>query len=113
MTPAELLSMKCVPLKGAEHALPRAQITDWIVALPGWALAPDSSYLRKDFTFSDFAAALAFVNAVGWVAERENHHPDVEFGWGRCRIRFSTHDVGGISRNDFICAAKVEALFGA
>lgn len=113
MTLAELRSMICAPLKGAEHAMSRAQIADWIVALPGWALAPDASDLRKDFKFPDFAAALAFVNAVGSIAERENHHPDVEFGWGRCRIRFSTHDVGGISRNDFICAAKVEALLGA
>ena len=110
MTLAELCAMTCAPLKGQEHAFPIARIHDWLSALPGWKLGPDNADLRKDFTFSDFAAALAFVNAVGEIAERENHHPDIELGWGRCRVRYSTHDVGGISRNDFICAAKTQAL---
>lgn len=113
MTFAELCAMKCEPLKGAHNALRREQIDEWLTALPGWQLAPDTSHLRKDFKFRDFAGALAFVNAVGWVAERENHHPDLELGWGRCQVRFSTHDVGGISRNDFICAAKTEALLNS
>jgi len=113
MTLAELRAMKCVPLKGPEHALLREQINEWLALLPGWQLSPDSLDLRKDFTFRDFSGALAFVNALGWIAERENHHPDLELGWGRCKVRFSTHDVGGISLNDFICAAKTEALVGS
>ena len=110
MTFAELCAMKCSALKGPQHALTRQAIADWLPLLPGWQQADDGSDLRKDFKFADFAHALAFVNAIGWIAESENHHPDIEFGWGRCRVRFSTHDVGGISRNDFICAAKTEAL---
>lgn len=113
MTLAELCAMTCTPMKGPQHALPAAQIDDLLTILPGWKLAPDRSDLRKDFSFKDFATALAFVNALGWIAERENHHPDLELGWGRCRVRFSTHDVGGISRNDFICAAKTQALAGS
>jgi 4a-hydroxytetrahydrobiopterin dehydratase len=110
MTLAELCAMTCAPLKGTEHALTVSRINEWLPALPGWQLGPDNADLRKDFTFRDFAGALTFVNAVGGLAERENHHPDIELGWGRCRVSFSTHDVGGISRNDFICAAKTQAL---
>jgi 4a-hydroxytetrahydrobiopterin dehydratase len=80
--------------------------------LPGWEFGPDDAEIRKQYRFQDFVRALAFVNALGWIAERENHHPDVELGWGRCLVRFSTHDVGGLSMNDFISAAKAEALFG-
>jgi len=111
MTLAELRNMKCTPLKGPAHALPSPRLRELVAQLPGWELGPVDADLRKDFKFSDFASALCFVNALGWMAERENHHPDLELGWGRCRVRFSTHDVGGISMNDFICAAKTEALF--
>jgi len=110
MTFLELCSMSCAPLNGPQHALSAGQIAEWLPLLPGWKLAADGSDLRKDYAFRDFAGALAFVNALGWIAEQQNHHPDLELGWGRCRVRFSTHDVGGISRNDFICAAKTEAL---
>lgn len=113
MTFDELSAMKCAPLKGPEHALPRAQVLEWLALLPGWETAADGAELRKRFKFPDFADALAFANALGWIAERENHHPDLEIGWGRCVVRFSTHDVGGLSRNDFICAAKTELLLRA
>ncbi len=112
MTLAELRAQHCTPLKGPEHALSAAEIEKLLALLPGWKLGPDRSDIRKDYAFKDFTAALAFVNALGFIAERENHHPDLELGWGRCRVRFSTHDVGGISRNDFICAARTDALFG-
>lgn len=113
MTFAELLAKKCKALKGPQHAFSRERIKALLPELPGWKLGPKASDLRKDFKFPDFAQALAFVNALGWIAERENHHPDLELGWGRCQVRFSTHDVGGISLNDFICAAKTEALLSA
>jgi 4a-hydroxytetrahydrobiopterin dehydratase len=113
MTLAELRAMKCAAMKGKQHACTPAQMDEWIGLLPGWETGPDRSDLRKNFAFPDFAHALAFVNALGWIAERENHHPDLELGWGRCLVRFSTHDVGGVSRNDFICAAKTEALLSS
>lgn len=110
MTFAELVVMKCKALKGPEHALERARIDALLGQLRDWKLGPDAGDLRKDFKFRNFSEALGFVNALGWIAEQENHHPDLELGWGRCQVRFSTHDVGGISLNDFICAAKTEAL---
>jgi 4a-hydroxytetrahydrobiopterin dehydratase len=107
---AELAAEKCVPLKGRENAATPEQAQAWLAALPEWHLGPNGADIRKEFRFPDFVRALAFVNALGYVAERENHHPDLELGWGRVLVRFSTHDVGGLSRNDFICAAKTETL---
>ena len=113
MTLDELRAAKCAPLKGPEHGLPRERAQQLLQLLPGWQMSAEADEIRKQFRFPDFVHALGFVNALGWVAERENHHPDLELGWGRCTVRFSTHDVGGLSLNDFISAAKTEALLGA
>src|SRR5690348_14045384 len=106
----ELSEQKCAPLKGTQHQLDSARARELLAALPGWQLGGDAAHIEKQFRFPDFVRALAFVNALGWIAEQQNHHPDLELGWGRCLVRFSTHDVGGLSMNDFISAAKVEVL---
>jgi 4a-hydroxytetrahydrobiopterin dehydratase len=106
----EMRKQNCKPLKGKEHALDAGESHRLLAELPGWKFGDGEADIGKAFKFPDFAQALAFVNAVGWIAERENHHPDIELGWGKCSVRFSTHDVGGLSMNDFISAAKVEAL---
>jgi 4a-hydroxytetrahydrobiopterin dehydratase len=77
--------------------------------LAGWSTAHDR--LTKSFTFPDYHHTLAFVNAVAWIAHREDHHPDLEVGYNRCVVGWSTHSAGGITLNDVICAAKVERLF--
>ena len=75
---------------------------------------PDhSAAIRKEFRFADYFRTMAFVNAVASVAHREDHHPEIEVGYARCIVHYSTHDVGGLSLNDFICAAKVEDLLAA
>ena len=109
----ELSAQKCMPLKGKQHQLSGAQARELLAALPGWELGAGDAHIQKLYRFPDFVRALAFVNALGWMAEQHNHHPDVELGWGRCLVKFSTHDVGGLSMNDFICAAKTEVLSGA
>jgi len=113
MTLDELRSKKSSPLKGREHAMPKERAQELLRLLPGWEFGPDNGDIHKQFRFPDFVHALGFVNALGWIAEQENHHPDLELGWGRCTVYFSTHDVGGLSLNDFISAAKTEALLGA
>lgn len=99
----------CQPLRGSEHALHPAQALALLADLPGWQIA-ENGLLQKEFIFASYAATLLFVNTVAGLAERENHHPDLEVGYGRVKISYSTHDVAGLSRNDFICAAKIEAL---
>jgi 4a-hydroxytetrahydrobiopterin dehydratase len=69
--------------------------------------------LAKSFGFGNYHETLAFVNAVAWIAHREDHHPDLAVSYNRCRVAWHTHSVGGLSENDFICAARVEALLAA
>ena len=76
----------------------------------GWRIAEDGKSLRRAYGFKDFYRTMAFVNAVAWIANAEDHHPDLEVGYNHCRVEFSTHSVGGLSQNDFICAAKLDAL---
>ena len=66
--------------------------------------------IAKVFRFKDFYKTMAFVNAIALVVHRQNHHPDLEVTYNRCKVEFSTHSVGGLSENDFICAAKIEAM---
>ena len=77
---------------------------------PGWSVVEEGKAIRRAFRFQDFHRTMAFANAVAWIANAEDHHPDLELGYNYCRIRFSTHSIGGLSANDFICAAKVDAL---
>ncbi|MDP1533958.1 MAG: 4a-hydroxytetrahydrobiopterin dehydratase [Rubrivivax sp.] len=79
-----------------------------LAAAPGWELVDHA--IQKSCEFTDFHRTMAFVNALAWIAHAEDHHPDLRVSYGRCTVRFNTHSVGGISINDFICAAKVDAL---
>jgi 4a-hydroxytetrahydrobiopterin dehydratase len=79
--------------------------------LPGWVT--ENGVLAKTFGFDNYHQTMAFVNAVAWVAHREDHHPDLSVSYNRCRVEWSTHSVGGLSENDFICAAHVEAFLAA
>lgn len=106
----ELRRQNCKALKGRENAVDAAKAHEIIKELPGWEFNDDGDVIEKTYKFPDFAKALAFVNEVGAIAERENHHPDIELGWGKVVVKFSTHDVGGLSMNDFISAAKVESV---
>ena len=76
----------------------------------GWKFIDGA--IERTFRFTNFHDTMAFVNAVAWIAHREDHHPDVAFGYNRCSLRFNTHDVNGISVSDFFCAAAVNALQG-
>jgi 4a-hydroxytetrahydrobiopterin dehydratase len=110
MKPEELARSHCKPLKGKEHALDSSAVQDNLDQLPGWKLAQGGNGISKTFRFDDFHRTMAFVNAVAWIAHAEDHHPDFKVSYPSCELFYSTHDVGGLSLNDFICAAKVEAL---
>ena len=106
----ELATQHCQPRHGTQDALDAAQAATLLQQLPGWELHAHGKAIIKDFRFADFHRTLGFINAVGFMANHEDHHPDIEAGYGHCQLLWSTHDVGGLSMNDFICAARVEAL---
>jgi 4a-hydroxytetrahydrobiopterin dehydratase len=110
MTALPLAAQHCQPRKGKEHALDEAAVGALLPMVPGWKLSEQHDALVKDYRFENFHHTLEFINAVGFMANHEDHHPDIEAGYGHCKLRWSTHDVGGLSLNDFICAARVDAL---
>jgi len=106
-----LRERRCAACAPGTPALAPARVAELLLELaPGWRIAEDGGSLRRSFAFSDFHHTMAFVNAVAWIAHVEDHHPDLEVGYNYCRMAWSTHSVGGLSENDFICAAKVDAL---
>ncbi len=92
------------PLSGEESKNMMTELNE------GWALSEDGQSISRSFKFKNYYETMAFVNAVAWMAHREDHHPDMEVGYNRCHVVYSTHAIGGLSENDFICAAKVDAL---
>ena len=96
------------PIKSGTAALTESYAAELLKNLPGWVSKEGA--ISKSFSFKNYYETMAFVNAVAWVVHREDHHPDMSVGYNRCRVEFSTHSIGGISENDFICAAKIEAL---
>jgi 4a-hydroxytetrahydrobiopterin dehydratase len=103
-----LAARHCRPCDAATPPLTEASVAELLRALDGWEL--QGRQLHKTFRFKNFHQTMAFVNAVAWIAHRQGHHPDLEIGYGVCHIRYSTHAIGGLSENDFICAAQVDTL---
>jgi 4a-hydroxytetrahydrobiopterin dehydratase len=104
----DLAGGTCQPCSGAGHRLDTSRLDELLTLLPGWE--NDGKSIVKSFAFADYEATLVFVNAVARIAQVQDHHPDIAFGYNQCRIAYATHSVGGISLNDLICAAKIEAL---
>jgi len=105
-----LLARHCVPRRGKADGIAKDEGARWLATLPDWSVDERSGGIRKTFAFPDYFHAMAFVNAVASIAHREDHHPEMEVSYNRVAVHYSTHDVGGLSLNDFICAAKVEDL---
>lgn len=105
-----LADAHCLPRRGSEHRLAAARVRELLPQVPGWELVEDGRALSRTYTFPDYYRTIAFVNALAFIANREDHHPDLGVHYDRCVVRYSTHDVGGLSENDFICAAKADAL---
>ena len=103
----ELANEHCTPAKPGQKPLDSAAVEALLSGLAGWRLV-GASCIEKTYVFKDFLTALAFVNALGGIAEEQGHHPDFFLGWGKVKVQLTTHDVGGLSRADFIMAARVE-----
>lgn len=107
----ELTAKHCVPCEGGIAPLTREQATQLMKQLhDDWQLSEDNKSIKRALRFKNFYHTMSFVNAVAHVANQEDHHPDLEVGYNYCNIRYNTHAIDGLSENDFICAAKVDAL---
>ncbi len=106
-----LSTKRCESCEGIGKALEAEQIKPLMPQLAeGWTVTTDHKQIKKSFKFNDFYETMAFVNALAWIANQENHHPDLEVGYNYCHITLMTHALKGLSLNDFICAAKFDKL---
>lgn len=103
---SNLLHQSCKAMSGPPMA--DAAIHEHLAQVSGWRLREGA--IEKAFGFKNYHETISFVNALAWICHTEDHHPELSVGFDRCVVRFSTHSVGGISVNDFICAAKADAL---
>lgn len=104
----DLTTKTCKPCEGGAPPMEQAEIERMLEALKEWEQA--GKEIGKTFRFKSYYETMAFVNATAWISHREDHHPDLEVGYNQCRVRYSTHAIGGLSENDFICAAKIDHL---
>ena len=107
-SPGLLADQRCKPCEGGIPPLAQREVERLLKELSGWEQSEQA--LIKTFQFRNYYETIAFINATAWISHREDHHPDLEVGFRQCRVRYSTHAIGGLSANDFICAAKIDAL---
>jgi len=111
---SDLVNKHCESCEGIGQALTAEQINNLMPQLAkGWEVIANHQEIKRSFSFKNFYETMAFVNALAWIANVENHHPDLEVGYNYCHVRFSTHALGGLSQNDFICAAKTDRLLAS
>ena len=105
-----LADKNCSPITGGPPLTPQQANVLRSQLLLAWQIDPNNQFLYFDFLFINFQETMAFVNALAWIVNQQDHHPDMEIGYKHCLVRYSTHSIGGLSENDFICAAKIEQL---
>ena len=105
----DLTTRKCKPCEGGVDPLAPTEVESLLRQLDGWAL--ENGTIAKTYSFKNYHQTMAFANATAWISHREDHHPDLLVGYGTCRVSYKTHAIDGLSENDFICAAKIDALF--
>lgn len=107
---SELWEKNCKPCEGGVPVLTPEQVQELMVVIGDWVVSDDNTHLTRRFEFKNYYKTMAFVNAVAWIAHQEGHHPDLEVSYGSCVVNYTTHAIGGLSENDFICAAKIDRL---
>jgi 4a-hydroxytetrahydrobiopterin dehydratase len=107
-TVCDLANKSCKPCEGGTSPMGEGEIMESLKKLQGWEFI--NGRIHKTYSFKDYYQTMAFVNVVAWVAHKENHHPDLEVSYNKCKVFFSTHAINGVSENDFICAAKIDAF---
>ncbi|MDP1558322.1 MAG: 4a-hydroxytetrahydrobiopterin dehydratase [Nitrosomonas sp.] len=109
ITTCDLASKQCKPCEGGVPPLSLDEISALLLQLDGWQSV--DQLIRKTYVFKNYYQTMAFVNATAWISHREDHHPDITVGYNQCLIEYTTHEINGLSENDFICAAKIDKLF--
>ncbi len=104
-----LAAKQCKPNEGNMPPFSTVEIEEMLNQLDGWELL--DGLIGKTYKFKNYYEVMAFVNTVAWISHREDHHPDIALGYNKCRVEYTTHSAGGLSENDFICAAKIDVLF--
>ena len=108
---SDLSTKHCESCEGIGQALNKDQILRLMPQLnKHWSVTSDNRIIERKLAFNNFYETMAFVNALAWIANQENHHPDLEVGYNYCQVRFMTHALKGLTQNDFICAAKMDKL---
>jgi 4a-hydroxytetrahydrobiopterin dehydratase len=107
----DLVERRCKPCEGKVAAYTADEAKAELKQLSAdWRLIEHGKAIKREFALRDFYRTMSFVNALAHVANIEDHHPDLEIGYNYCRVRYSTHAIGGLSENDFICAAKIDRI---
>jgi 4a-hydroxytetrahydrobiopterin dehydratase len=106
----DLTTKRCLPCEGGVPVLSKEKVTELLSKLDNWEFDELHPALKKTLTFKNFYETMAYVNALAYIAHQENHHPDLEIGYNYCKVRYSTHAVGGLTENDFICAAIIDKM---
>jgi 4a-hydroxytetrahydrobiopterin dehydratase len=107
----DLANRHCKPCEGGVRPLASSDAQALLATLhSAWRISDDGRKISREFTFPAYSRSLGFANAVAWIAITEGHHPDMLVSYGRCVVNYTTHAIGGLSDNDFICAAKVDRL---
>ncbi len=107
----ELSQQRCIPCEGGVKPLSPEQAEEKLKQLgENWKLVDDGKAIEATFRFKGFMRTVLFVNSVAWIAQTQDHHPNIAFDYNTATIRYWTHNIGGLSDNDFICAAKIDAL---
>jgi len=105
----DLVKRKCKPCEAGVKPHSAKAAAELLQQLKGWSI--ENGRLAKTYPFENYYQTMAFVNALAWISHREDHHPDLAVGYNKCRVEYATHSIGGLSDNDFICAAKCDALY--
>lgn len=107
----ELKDRHCPSLGNTPPRMDQAEVQGYLQQLKGWKTVNDGWAIQRGFQFANYCETTAFVNAVVWIAQQQDHHPEIEFSYKNCSVLFSTHATGGLSEKDMICAARVDNLF--
>ena len=106
----ELRDENCSALPKGSKPLTENEIAELCPQVPEWSLGKENKTITRTFRFANYYETISFANAVAWIAHRQDHHPEMTLSYNRCHVEYSTHSVAGLSRNDFICASKIDAL---